>query len=366
MSLWFVLGLMTVAAIFAVIWPLGRSQARPRAGQDIAVYQDQLSEISRDQSAGMILASEAETARIEISRRLLAAAKSGEHSVTASRPGIRRTVAVFALAGLPLLAGALYLRHGSPGLGDFALASRSPPQAGSASLETLVAQVESHLEKNPADGRGWEVLGPVLFKLGRVDDAVRAHRNSLAYNGETAARRSDLGEAIAAAAGGIVTAQSKLEFERALSLDPQEAKARYFIAVAAGQDGQPEQAAAIWRDMLKTAPENAPWRGLVERALAEGGSVGPELPNETIAAANDMTKEQRGELIGGMVDRLAARLKINGDDVEGWLRLVRAYMVLGEPDKAKQAIADARQATANDSERLRALNDALSRIGIDG
>jgi cytochrome c-type biogenesis protein CcmH len=236
-----------------------------------------------------------------------------------------------------------------------------------ASLETLVAQVEAHLEKNPKDGRGWEVLAPVLLKLGRTGDAVRAYRNSVEFNGETAARRADLGEAIAAAAGGVVTAEARQEFERALKLDAGEVKARYFTAVAAQQDGRPDQAGAIWREMLKSAPENAPWRPLVVQALAQlGGGAAPELSGGVAAAADDMTAAQRAEMIGGMVERLAARLKQNGDDVDGWLRLVRAYMVLGQLDKAKQAVADARQATGGSPERLRALNAGLKDLGLEG
>jgi cytochrome c-type biogenesis protein CcmH len=230
-----------------------------------------------------------------------------------------------------------------------------------------VAQVEAHLEKNPKDGRGWEVLAPVLLKLGRSGDAVRAYRNSVEFNGETAARRADLGEAIAAAAGGVVTAEARQEFERALKLDAGEVKARYFGAVAAQQDGRLDQAGAIWREMLKSAPDNAPWRPLVVQALARlGGGAAPELSSDVAAVANDMTAAQRSEMIGGMVDRLAARLKQNGDDVDGWLRLVRAYMVLGQLDKAKQAVADARQATGGSPERLRALNDGLKDLGLEG
>jgi cytochrome c-type biogenesis protein CcmH len=251
-------------------------------------------------------------------------------------------------------------------LADVPHAARASVPAASAPLETLVAQVEAHLEKNPRDGRGWEVLAPVLLKLGRTEDAVRAYRNSLAHNGDTAARRADLGEAIAAVAGGVVTAEAKAEFERALALDAGEVKARYFSAVAAQQDGRSEQAAAIWRDMLKSAPENAAWRPLVEGALAQLASTAPELSAEAVSAAKDMTAPQRAEMIGGMVERLAARLKQNGDDVEGWLRLVRAYMVLGQPDKAKQAVADARQATGSNPDRLRALNDALRDLGLEG
>jgi cytochrome c-type biogenesis protein CcmH len=365
MSLWFVLALMTAAAVFAVLWPLGRAP-RLRSGDESAIYKDQLAEVERDRSAGLIAAADAEAAQIEISRRLLASPRPGQELPAAAHLNLRRAVAVVALAGLPLLAGALYLQHGSPMLGDLPLAARAKAPPASASLGTLVAQVEAHLEKNPRDGRGWEVLAPVLLKLGRTDEAVRAYRNSLTYNGDSAARRADLGEAIAAAAGGVVTAEARAEFEQALAQNAGEVKARYFTALAAQQDGRPEEAAAIWRDMLKSAPENAPWRPLVVRALGRLGGAAPELSAETAAAAKDMTAAQRAEMVGGMVERLAARLKQNGDDVEGWLRLVRAYMVLGQPDKAKQAVADARQAAASNPDRLRALNDALKDLGVEG
>jgi cytochrome c-type biogenesis protein CcmH len=366
MSLWFILALMTAAAVFAVLWPLGRAP-RPRAGGETAIYKDQLAEVERDRAAGLISAADAEAAQIEISRRLLASARSEQGAVVTTHLKVRRAVALFALVGLPLMSGALYLAYGAPTLGDYPLAARPTVPPAQASLETLVAQVEAHLEKNPKDGRGWEVLAPVLLKLGRTGDAVRAYRNSAEFNGETAVRRADLGEAIAAAAGGVVTAEARQEFERALKLDAGEVKARYFTAVAAQQDGKPDQAGAIWREMLKSAPDNAPWRPLVVQALARlGGGAAPELPSAVATAANDMTAAQRAEMIGGMVERLAARLKQNGDDVDGWLRLVRAYMVLGQIDKAKQAVADARQATGGSPERLRALNDGLKDLGLEG
>jgi cytochrome c-type biogenesis protein CcmH len=365
MSLWFVFALMTAAAIFAVLWPLGRAP-RLRSGDEAAIYKDQLAEVERDRSAGLIAAGDADAARIEISRRLLASAEPSHLPSEASHLKLRRAVAVIALVGLPLVAGAVYLRHGSPLFGDVPLAARPATLPATASLDTLVAQVEAHLEKNPTDGRGWEVLAPVLLKVGRSNDAIRAYRNSIQHNGDTAARRADLGEAIAAAAGGVVTAEARAEFERALAADAGEVKARYFTAIAAQQDGKTDQAAAIWREMLKTAPQDAPWRPLVQNALAQIGGVAPALSGDVAAAAGDMTAAQRTEMIGGMVERLAARLKQNGDDVDGWLRLVRAYMVLGQPDKAKQAIADARQANGGDPERLRTLNEALKDLGLEG
>jgi cytochrome c-type biogenesis protein CcmH len=368
MTLWFVFALMTAAATFAVLWPLGRGHRPLTGGSETIVYRDQLAEIDRDLTAGLIGTNEAEAARVEIGRRLLAAAESERQAPTA-RPNMRwrRSAAVVALVGLPLLAIATYLPLGSPNLSDRPLAARARTPDGSQPIDNLVAQVEQHLEKNPTDGRGWSVLAPVLARLGRYDDAVRAYRNSLTYNGESAARRADLGEAIAAAAGGVVTAESKGEFERALALNAEEPKARYYLGLAAEQDGRVADAASIWHAMLAKAPSDAPWRPLVEAALARvDGSAAPALSNETMAAAKDMSETDRSAMIRGMVERLATRLKQHGDDVDGWLRLVRAYMVMGDRDKAKSALSDARQAVANDAERLRQLNEGLKSLGLDG
>jgi len=272
-----------------------------------------------------------------------------------------------ALVGLPIVAVGFYLPLGSPRLGDFPLAQRTRAPDVTQPLDNLVAQVEQHLEKNPTDGRGWNVLAPVLVKLGRYDDAVRAYHNSITYGGDSAARRADLGEALAAAAGGVVTDEAKAEFERAIALDAGEFKATYFLGVAAEQDGRTAEARSIWRAMLAKAPADAPWRPLVQAALARvGGSSAPALSDDTVAAAKDMNETDRGAMIRGMVERLASRLKQNGDDVEGWLRLVRAYMVMGDRDKARSALVDARQAVANDAERLRRLNDGLKNLGLDG
>jgi cytochrome c-type biogenesis protein CcmH len=367
MTLWFVFALMTVAAIFAVLWPLGRSASASAGGSEAVVYRDQLAEIDRDVAAGLIGVSEAEAARVEIGRRLLAAADGERNLPARSNLGLRRASAIVALVGLPIAAVTFYLAFGSPRLGDFPLASRMRTADVNQPLDNMVAQVEAHLEKNPADGRGWTVLAPVLARLGRYDDAVRAYRNAITYAGDSAERRSDLGEALAGAAGGVVTAEAKAEFERAVAQSAGEPKASYFLGLAAEQDGRQADAAAIWRGMLAKAPADAPWRPLIEAALARvGDPAAPALSSDAMAAAKDMNEADRGAMIRGMVDRLATRLKQNGDDVEGWLRLVRAYMVMGDRDKAMSASSDARLAVANDAERLRQLNEGLKNLGLDG
>lgn len=367
MTLWFVFALMTAAAIFAVLWPLSRAGRPQNEGSEAAVYKDQLAEIERDVAAGLIGATEADAARVEISRRLLAAVDTRQDLPVASNIWLRRSAAIMALIGLPLVALALYLPLGSPRLGDFPLAQRTRAPDVAQPLDNLVAQVEAHLEKNPADGRGWNVLAPVLSRLGRHAEAVRAYRNSITYNGDSSGRRADLGEALTAAAGGVVTAEAKAEFERAVALNADEVKASYFLGLAAEQDGRAGEAQSIWRAMLAKAPSDAPWRPLVQAALARvGGSPAPALSSDAMAAAKGMNETDRDVMIRGMVERLATRLKQNGDDVEGWLRLVRAYMVMGDRDKARSALTDARQAVANDAERLRRLNEGLKDLGLDG
>jgi cytochrome c-type biogenesis protein CcmH len=367
MTLWFVFALMTVAAIFAVLWPLSRSSVPLAGGSEAVVYKDQLAEIDRDVAAGLIGVAEAEAARVEIGRRLLAAVDGERALPHRSNLHLRRASAVVALVALPVAAVTFYLWLGSPGLGDFPLASRTRTVDANQPLENMVAQVQAHLEKNPTDGRGWSVLAPVLARLGRYDDAVRAYRNAISYAGDSAERRSDLGEALAGSAGGVVTAEAKAEFERAIAQGADEPKATYFLGLAAEQDGRPADAAAIWRSLLAKAPEDAPWRPLLQAALARvGGPAAPALSGDAMAAAKDMSEADRGSMIRGMVDRLATRLKQNGDDVEGWLRLVRAYMVMGERDKAASALADARRAVANDAERLSQLNEGARNLGLDG
>lgn len=378
MSLWFLLALMTVGAIFAVLWPLSRRTAIKSEGRESAVYQDQLAEIDRDIANGLIGETEGAAARVEISRRLLAAADAEESHAASSSLRLRRAAATVALIGVPLLAGGLYLHLGSPALPDFPLASRARAPAAGQSLDQLVAQVQSHLEKNPTDGRGWSVLAPVLGRLGRFEDAAQAFRNAIRYDGDSAARRAGLGEALTGTANGVVTAEAKAEFERAVALDADEPKARYFLGVAAEQDGRPKEAAVLWQDMLSKAPPDAPWRPVLEAALARVGAAAqaapdsaasakmPALSNDTIASVQGMSEGDRGAMIRGMVDRLAARLKQNGDDVEGWLRLARAYMVLKEPDNARAARDDARRALAANEDGLRKLNEGLKALGIDG
>jgi cytochrome c-type biogenesis protein CcmH len=383
MSLWLAFALMTAAAIFAVLWPLGRRASAP-GGSDIAVYRDQLDEVARDRASGLIGEAEADAAKVEVSRRLIAAADAAEavNSMDGSPLWRRRATALTGLLLLPLGAAALYLALGSPQLPGQPLAERMSAVRQDRSIQNLVSQVEAHLERNPNDVRGYEVVAPVYLRLGRFDDAVNARRKLLALSGETAERQADLGEALASAANGVITVEAKAAFDRALALDPNDLKAKFFVGVAAEQDGDKPKAAAIWTAMLKDAPPDAAWAPVVRESLTRIGvappaavappiaiAPGPNAPGPgaaDVAAASTMSEKDRGDMIRGMVARLADKLKDDGNDLEGWQRLLRAYMVLGERDKALVAAGDARKALASDPEKLRQIGDLIKSMGLEG
>ena len=370
MTLWFFMAMMTAAAMFAVLWPLARRKPTS-GGSDVEVYRDQLDEIGRDRVAGLIGEREAEAARVEVSRRLLAAADASPPSAGGS-PWRRRAAALAALVVLPLAAAGLYAFLGSPGMPGQPQAARRDAPPDERSVAELVGRVEAHLENNPEDGRGWEVIGPVYMRIGRYDDAVKARRNALRLLGPTGTREADLGEALTGAANGVVTAEAKTAFERALRLNADDFRARYFMGLAAEQDGRPKEAAELWRSLLVSAPADASWTGFVREALArvDPGAAAAPPPRgpsaDDIAAAGELSPEQRSAMVQGMVERLAQRLKNDSSDVEGWLRLVRAYMVLGDPDRAVAAAGEARRALAGEPDKLQRLNELVKGLGLEG
>jgi cytochrome c-type biogenesis protein CcmH len=371
MMLWLILALMTAAALGAVIWPLARVRTLQVAGSDLAVYRDQLEEIERDRADGRIGHDEFEAARVEVSRRLLGAANAtGSETPEASPRGGRRIAALIgAIVAIPLIAGVLYTVLGSPDLPGEPIASRDSGDEQANSIAALIARIETHLEENPKDGRGWEVLAPVYMKLERYDDAVKARRNALSLLGATGEREVDLGEALTSAAGGVVTADAKAAFERAVALEADNFKAMFYLGLSAQQDGNGGEAARIWRNLIAKAPADAPWLSVVRQSLArvEGPGATPPGPQpDDLAAAGEMTPEARNQMIRGMVERLATRLHEDGSDVDGWLRLLRAYMVMGERDRAKAAAGEARGALAREPEKLKRLDQGIRDLGVEG
>jgi cytochrome c-type biogenesis protein CcmH len=351
MALWFILALMTALALAAVFWPFVVGAEPVPGGGEVAVYKDQLSEIDRDLQAGLIGSREAGAARIEVSRRLLQAADdttryavplAGEHSST-------RKLALLAIATafLPVLAGSLYLHLGSPTAVSI-LSATYPSETDSraALVESMVNQVEGYLKEAPGDGRGWETLAPIYMRMGRYDDAIRAWQNAIANLGDDVEREENLGGSLVAAANGVVTKEARDAFDRARSMDPNDITARFYAGLAAKQDGRPDEAARLWRDLIAEAPPDAEWADTVRDALAR-----LDEPPSTAGEAQSLGEDQIA-MIKNMVDSLAERLKADGRDTDGWIRLVQSYNVLGDRAKAEAAVADARKALAADPGKL--------------
>jgi cytochrome c-type biogenesis protein CcmH len=197
------------------------------------------------------------------------------------------------------------------------------------------------------------------MRLERFSDAAHAYAEALRILGEDPSRRAGYGEALVAVAGGVVTGEARQAFDRALAEQPGQPQARFYVALAAEQDGKKDEAIHDYQSLLADAPADAPWRSVVNARLV--GLKGGSAPAENAAAA----PEAQRPMIEGMVNRLATRLASNGGSIDEWTRLIRAYAVLHEADKAKAALAEAHKALASDSNAVASL-DALARdLGLD-
>jgi cytochrome c-type biogenesis protein CcmH len=168
---------------------------------------------------------------------------------------------------------------------------------------------------------------------------------------------------------GLVGARARDAFQQALALDPENAKALFYRGLAERQDGEPEQALATWRSMLEKAPADAAWRPAVERqmaSLAREQSGAPQLSEQDIGKAEELDDGEREAMIRGMVDGLAERLERQGDDLQGWLRLARARLVLGEREAAVAALRTAEHHFSGDPESLGQIARTRHALGLGG
>jgi cytochrome c-type biogenesis protein CcmH len=231
-----------------------------------------------------------------------------------------------------------------------------------------LAALEARTSQIPDDGKAWEALAPIYAQVGRYGDAVTARRNALRLLDKTAEREADLGEALVTAANGIVTDEAKEAFERSFRLDGANVSARFYIGLAAEQDGRKDEAARIWRKLLADSPPGAAWRPLVQTALARveppASSARKPGSNDSAGAVANATPEQREKMIRRMVDGLAARLRQDGSDVDGWIQLVRSYVVLDERENARAAIAEAHRALTGNPDKLARLDAEAGRLGM--
>jgi cytochrome c-type biogenesis protein CcmH len=285
---------------------------------------------------------------------------------------------------MPVVGLGCYSALGSPGLPSEPLSAREAGPGGDPELAKLIGKAERHLRADPDDGRGWDVLAPIYFRTGRLEDARVAYGNAIRLLGPSARRESGLGEVLVVTNAGQVTDAARAAFQNALKLEPNDPKASFYLALGLAQDGRTKQAIAAFNDLANRAPPNAPWLPAVQAQvaalegpadnsasnaprMAAGGAaaVPPGNPTpEQMAAAENMSAGDRVAMIRGMVSQLDTRLSAEPDNFPGWMRLVRSYMVLNEPAKAKGALGRALKAFPADTDHGKALMALASKLGI--
>ena len=376
MLLWVIFALMTSVVLIAVLAPLSRpaTRADDAGAGALEVYRDQLAEVEAERARGLVETAEAEAARVEISRRLLAsAATPGSATSAAARmPEDRVLLAIAAAVLVTLSSMALYLIYGQPNMPGFPIAERQSGQLADAPLGQMIAKVEARLRAEPRDGDGWAVIAPVYFKLERYKDAANAYAHAAEIKGETVERLAGFADSTVRAADGIVTEDARLAFQKILKLAPGQPQARFWLALAREQDGQVKEALAEYKAIVAAGPADASWRPGVEQHIAEvsrrlggaGEGRAARADAQDMAAAQQLTEDQRSQMIAGMVDGLARRLERDGKDLAGWVRLVNAYAVLGRDGDARAALASARKQLGGDDKAMAELTALAQRLGL--
>lgn len=383
MLLWVIFASLTAIVLFFLLRPLtgAGGNESSREAFDATVYRDQLEEIESDRGRGLIGEVEAEAAHTEVARRLLAADEAAHRKKSetdGTRPA-RVALASVALV-LPLAALSVYLFYGSPRLEDQPLAARLTDPASEKNIGVLVARVEARLRAHPEEGEGWDALAPIYMSGRRYADAAEAYRQAIRLLGPSSRRLSGFGQALVLEKGGLVNEQARWALEQALALDASLVEPRVLLALAKEQDGDYGTALEDWRGLLEREGGDERWRAMVQKRIASATAQlsgvpqpapdGPPLtaergPNAAdIAAAQSMAPADRQAMVEGMVQRLAARLDKEGDDLAGWLHLVRAYTVLGRPEEARDALARAKSEFTGNGQAIGQLDALAAELGL--
>lgn len=390
MIFWIAVAIIAAGVVLMVATPMLRAGERMgrerRSSYDLAVFRDQLGEIDRDLETGRLNQSEAAAAKSEIERRMLRAvdAKAEDDIAIAGETDGKSFGVAFPLAlGLVVAAAsvALYLNIGEPGADDMPFAQRTDVGAtqnivsGGGDGPQMVARLRERLRANPNDIAGWVTLARTHRALNEHPEAVQAFQKAIEISGQGAPAEmlSDYGESLVFESFGTVSPRAVETFEQALAKDSHDIKSRFYIAMARSQSGDYRGAIALWRGLSADASPDAPWLGAVRDRITDAamrGNIVPiEVPAEypssrtaapgasglrgaiaggatpdqgTVDAAQEMTAEDRQAFIGTMVQRLADKMEASPNDVDGWLRLGRAYRVLEDEAKAAYAFGRAK------------------------
>lgn len=382
---WVLASLLTLMSVAAALWPVlrprsgGESSTEARIQATKRVLVDQLDEIARDRERGLLNDDEAQNARAEVARRLIALDREAvpEASRTDKTAGRLYPWAMIVL--IPCLSIPLYLASGVPGAvdqpapGSETVAAPSPEElAAIAEFDKRIAEVEAHLAQNPDDVRGWQLIGPIYQRLGRYDDAARAYRNALAIGlpdkTATGTMQNGLGQVITVQAGGIVPDEALALFRQAQENHSSDPTGFFFEALAMTQKDLRAEAIAAWQTVIdRFGRENPPWLEVAKRTLASLKAAGAETTSPAgpnAEAIGRLDPEAQRAAITSMVAGLAERLEANPDDLSGWRRLIRSYMVLGEKADAEAALERARKIFAGNAQALADLEATAQENGL--
>ena len=402
MMFWFFIAFAAVVIGWTLVSAIRASRARGVTAQasDIAVYKDQLAELDRDLERGVLTPEDADIARIEVSRRLLEANKrESEKSVESSG----QTGIAIGLVLVTLASGAgLYFWQGAPGYDDLPIGVRlaeleqaraerptqaeaesvaisqgllPPPAEADAEFLELMDRLREAVAERPDDVQGLTLLANYEGRLGNFAAAREAQEKLVSAKGDetTAADLVTLVDIMVFAAAGLVSPEAEAVLERAHELEPNNGAAWYYRGLLEVQSGRPDRAFPIWRQLLESSPPAAPWVPIIEAeisavAAAAGVSYSPpRRPGPTqddIAAAEDMSAEDREAMIRGMVGGLADRLATEGGPPQDWARLISALGVLGETAQATEISQEALAVFAGDNDALALIRNAMRNAGL--
>lgn len=351
---WLIAGFLTLAAALVLAVPL--FDTRKFKGEDsfaLAVYRDQLAELARDEQRELLNAEQAKSAQVEIARRILAL-DEGKKFLPARPPGHRLTLAMAVI--LPLAGFGLYLKLGAPHLPSQSAMERLAAERQRTSPDSL--RLEAMVAAAPSDPQAWIDLARAYADLERAKDATDAFAKAMALGRDEPDVLRQYAHAAILAQQGMVAADAQNALRRVLAADPTDATARFFLALAKAQNDDVEGALTDWLALERDLPAAAPLRATlaenIDKAARQLGKDPAKLPGrfaagkddagpsaEDMAAAAAMSPEERAAFIRSMVERLAAKMAENPEDLDGWLKLANAYRVLEDHEKARDAWAKA-------------------------
>ena len=367
---WIVAALLTAGVVILLARPLMRNVAPADvSGTDLAVYRDQLAELERERTRGLVEPEQAASMETEIGRRMLNAAREAQPVETTATPS-RALTAIIAVL-FPVAGLAIYLMVGQPDLPGMPLAERDVA-AGQDPVKVMAAidEIKGRLKPTKDDLDRWVMVAEAYAKLGRPREAVETFRIAKKIAPDDNGISAALGEALIAADGGAVGEEAQKLFQAIPAGTDAAPEARYYLALAAAQAGDMKTALRGWQSLLADSPADASWidptrERITSAAQALGLDPAKEMPEPKPAATvaseepleggpdtpegqviKQMPQDQQQQMIQGMVAKLAAKLAVHPDDPAGWRQLARAYQVMGQPDKANDALKNAAAADA--------------------